>query len=295
MWTRLAFRASKLGIAIEPVMELDLDPDRTEVANWPESPLGEPLVPDEESLARLTLDSRFLGRQSRLTLWFDSETGEAFQREQVETGGKERRRVFRFARGGAGRFTWQPRRGESVDDPSSWSDRSDAWEAFPAQVGDRPVVETAALLYLLTRADLNETGEETRILAFSKGLVLEVTARVEGWVRERVDYRLAEGAGKRRIEGDRLLVLVSLSGHPVDKPPSRDDDETMELLGLHGDLEVLLDAELRLPVELRGRIPIFGRVRVRLREADLESGLATGAAAQPSQRKPSDRARKSGG
>ncbi len=268
-WTRLAFRASKLGIAIEPKVRLELVPREAAATTWePAPPDRRPIPPPGDPVARLTLDTRFLGRESSLILWFDPTTGQAVQREQVETGSKDRRRIYRFTRDGAARVTWGERTtGAAGGDV--WSDRHDAWEAFPDGLGERPVVETSALLHLISRADLDETGEQLVVLAFTKGQVLEVTARVEGWVSQHVDYRLSCGPGESRIHGKRSLIRLSLSGRPAGEPDRSRKDEPLELLGLHGEIAILVDPEYRVPVALEGRIAFFGKVRVRLREADL--------------------------
>ena len=42
------------------------------------------------------------------------------------------------------------------------------------------------------------------------------------------------------------------------------DSDDFELLGLHGNIELALDAETRTPLMLSGSAPIFGKITLRL-------------------------------
>jgi hypothetical protein len=56
-------------------------------------------------------------------------------------------------------------------------------------------------------------------------------------------------------------LRLALQGLPV---PGGDPDEDLELLGLRGRLELLLDPATRAPLQLSGNVKIVGSVTLRL-------------------------------
>jgi hypothetical protein len=57
-------------------------------------------------------------------------------------------------------------------------------------------------------------------------------------------------------------LRLSLKGLPV--PGGKTGDDDLELLGLRGQLELLLDPETRAPLQLSGTVKVVGSVTLRL-------------------------------
>jgi hypothetical protein len=57
-------------------------------------------------------------------------------------------------------------------------------------------------------------------------------------------------------------LRLSLQGVPV--PGGNPEDDDLELLGLRGRLELLLDPESRAPLQLSGNVKVVGTVTLRL-------------------------------
>jgi hypothetical protein len=91
---------------------------------------------------------------------------------------------------------------------------------------------------------------------------------VTGTRAVKVDFVETSAASGTRRRQERIeAIALRLRGVPMDAPG--DDDEPFELLGLRGDLELLLDPQTRVPLQLKGRVKIAGPLTVRLREAML--------------------------
>jgi hypothetical protein len=70
------------------------------------------------------------------------------------------------------------------------------------------------------------------------------------------------------VRGEVEALVVAVRAAPG-------SDESVELLGLEGDIELLLEPVARFPLEIRGRIRIAGDVRVRLERVHLRPSSTT--------------------
>lgn len=261
-WKAVELEASKLGMKARSSIEVEplsaaARSELIEVESHRETPAG-------PSGLLLTEETRFAGRDSQTRIWFDGRDGTSQQREVLETGKRERRKVNRFTDTGVFTLRVYPTREQSGQAPSSWTDRSETFYPF-AELGrpdaTRPVIEPGALIYLVAAGTLRRVGESEVFYAFSDKRILPVEARVvrNTWVG--AEYDLVTHGKSHRIENPQHPALeIRLS-------PSGVDDDDMKILGLQGEVTLLVDPELRIPLEVSGRVKFLGRVTIRLQKA----------------------------
>ena len=219
-------------------------------------------MPAGNDLARIELDAAFGGRRSETRLWFDPRRATAMQRLKLRVKKRDGyQKTWRFTEGGVYSQRRSPvDRNEGGGPIDKWSRVAETFYSHPAsRQGCGPIAEPSQVLYLVSAAG----GERPyRFCTFSDETLHRVELEPRGKVTLGVDYerRTDDGVNRRRgrVEVDKIL----LKARPMDG-----QGEEFEFLGLEGDVEIYLDG--RVPVEVAGRLPGLGRVRVKLVAVDL--------------------------
>lgn len=265
-WTEIRMTASKFflsgesRLALRTVQGATTLPDLLVVADGQFTPL----TPGNEVL-ELVFDTSGVGRTSRLTLLMDPLSGAAIQRVQHDVTGRQRQRTYRFGIEGAYQRTfWPASSAEKSLQPSRWTKTSEGLRAYPIAPGKQPVIEPTGLLYAVAAAPLAKEGDVMEVLVFRRRDTQ--TVRIEVLPARDVSVRYDElwptGTVQRR--GKVRPLRLSLRGMPT--PGVAADDDDLELLGLRGRLELLLDPATRAPLQLSGDVKILGTVTLRLAE-----------------------------
>ncbi|MEQ1802361.1 MAG: hypothetical protein ABL989_10590 [Gammaproteobacteria bacterium] len=262
-WSEIRMTASKLFITAEARLTLRTVPGAAVVPDLLAVPAGQftPLVPDTDVM-ELLYDTRGAGRVSRLTLLMDPRSGAALQRTQHDQQGKQRLRTYRFGVEGAYQRTfWPANAAEKALMPARWTETTEGLRAYPIPPAGRPVVEPTGLLYAVAAASLDKPGDALEVLVFRRRdtQVVRIEVLPPKDVSVRYDELWPKGAVQR--SGKVRPLRLSLQGLPV---PGSDPDEDLELLGLRGRLELLLDPATRAPLQLSGNVKIVGSVTLRL-------------------------------
>jgi len=261
-WCELVYRASKLGFSTTSKVTLDALPSGQAAAGFIDAGEYTGLAPHGPELLRLRIISSLLGRETTSTLWFDPVRAEAYQAIQHTTGKRHRYRAYRFAEQGVYSLLRKPGDGQEGLAPERWANGSDQAFPHPPWAGsDLLVASPSALFYILSVAGLSRPGDHVELPVFSRTDVSLMKIRVAKTERVRVDYTLSgSGQDERRVR-DRVAALhLSLSAQPLDERSASD----FQLMGLEGDVEILLDPEYRVPLEIEGRVPRAGKVTIRL-------------------------------
>ncbi len=220
-----------------------------------------PLKPGTDVL-ELLYETRALGRQSRLTLWMDPISGAALQRTQHDQDGKMRLRTYRFGSEGAYQRTFRPATAaEKALPPERWTNISEGLRAYPVDPGQQPVVEPTGLLYAISAAALDQPGDTLDVLVFRRRDTQTVRIEVQPPREISVRYDELGPQGTVQRSGTVQALRLSLQGLPV---PGGDPDDDVELLGLRGRLELLLEPKTRAPLQLSGNVKVVGAVTLRL-------------------------------
>ena len=263
-WSEIRMTASKLFLTAEARLSLRtvpgaaVSPDLLPVADERFTPL----IPGKEVL-ELLYETRAVGRRSRLTLLMDPLSGAALQRTQHDQDGKLRQRTYRFGVEGAYQRTRLPATAsEKALPPDRWTRTSEGLRAYPVSPGRQPVVEPTGLLYAIAAAPLNQPGDALEVLVFRRRDTQ--TVRIEVLPSREISVRYDElwPGGTVQRSGKVQALRLSLKGLPV--PGGKTGDDDLELLGLRGQLELLLDPETRAPLQLSGTVKVVGSVTLRL-------------------------------
>ena len=262
-WTRLRFEARKLFLKATTEVRFATAPRRDLEGQLIDSPRSAASEPRGARIARLELDSSLAGRRSEVDVWFDPGEVFALQRRKLRHGKKAYQKTYRFTDDGVFSRRRSPRSSaEGERPPGGWSRVEETFYAHPGKRRDCPaIIEPAMLFYLVAVADL-APREPLSICAFSNKVLSRLELRPTGSVPLRVDYAEISAGGRTRRKGEIEAQRIAVSARPLDHA-----EEDFELLGLEGDVELFVHRGV--PVEVGGRIPGFGRVKVRLAEAEL--------------------------
>jgi len=267
-WSELEYKASKLGFSTTSRISLEMVPSKQAEASFLPTGNGVGLSSLGPEVCKLRISSSVMGRHSTSDLWFDPLHAVAYQALQITTGSRQRYRAYRFADRYVHSFLRKPEKDESSLPPDHWSNMNDQRYPHPSWAGKQLVVSSAsALFYILTTADLSEVGNHVEIPVFSRTNVSLMKIRVEGQERLKANYVVESTVtGKRRVKGRVDALRLSLRAQPLDGT----SESNFRLIGLQGDVEIHLDPRNRVPLQIEGRIPRAGRVRIRLQRLTLK-------------------------
>jgi hypothetical protein len=264
-WTSLEFGARKMGFS----MTANLALGSSAAASAPSLVApgeGTPLQPTG-TVESLRMRTSFVGRNSDATTLFDPTTARAFQQVQIDSGKRQRFRVNRYCEQGVFTLRRTPEKGEEKLPHERWTKASQNWEEYPAWAGeDLLVADASTLFYVAAAAPLARPGDRHQVPVLAKGNLILVELTVLGTQSVKVDYESVAGGTGSRVKRAVDALRVSLDAQHLD-PDSTEGD--LELMGLQGDVELLLDPETRLPLEFSGRVPVAGKVTVRLVRAEV--------------------------
>ncbi len=227
------------------------------------SPQGEPLSPGGPEVLVLKLKSviegLLVGRQGHdITVWFDPVTGAGLQRERLRLGKKPDSKHYRFTQEGVYRMRRKPRdQSEVALSPEGWTRTKETFYPHPEQAGEcRAVTESSVLLYKLSVMPITDKEAAPSMCVFHQQRIHRVTVQHRGEQSLEVDF----GQEPRQITAVKLV----LQARPLEPDQT---DELFEFLGLQGEIEILMAADPRIPVQISGDLPPVGRVTFDLSEA----------------------------
>ena len=265
-WSEIRMTASKFFLTAESRLALRTLPAETVIPDLlvVADEQFTPLVPGTDVL-ELVYDTWGAGRKSRLTLLMDPGSGAAIQRVQHDQASKPRFRTYRFGIEGAYHRTfWPATASEKLLQPKEWTRTSEGLRAYPVSPGKQPVIEPTGLLYAIAAAALNKPGDTADMLVFRRRDTRTVRITVLPSREVSVRYDEAWPTGTVQRSGKIVALRLSLRGMPA--AGGNPDDDGLELLGLRGQLELLLDPATRAPLQLSGDVRILGKVTLRLAE-----------------------------
>ncbi len=258
-WTRLRYEARKLFFKGTTEVRLGAGSRRDLIASPGHAALEPGSGGPAPRVSLLELDSVFAGRRSEVEVWFDPGGLVAFQRRKLRHGKKAYEKIYRFTADGVFSRRRSPRiSGRRPAEP--WGRLEEEFYRYPGERGGCPTVaEPTMLFYLLAAAELTP-GEPLTACTFSRRDLSRVEVRAAGAATLKVDYAELTDGERRQRQGEIEALRVTVRARPL-------DGGDFEFLGLEGDVEIFLVDGV--PVEIRGRLPRFGRVQVKLVEVEL--------------------------
>lgn len=262
-WEKLDFTASKLMITARSSLTAEHEPIETSRSQWAGIETGRRSERDIATTVRLGSETSFLGRASSTTVWINPKSLGAFQRTLKESGSRTRQKIYRFSDTEAIAYRSEPAGSEErqLDEPQ-WTKRGEQRIKTPPGT---VVTDPLTLFYLISTHPLTALDKGIEVDVLTRNRVTRVRIRrtaTAATVGTRSTVVNADG----RVTRDGKTTQIPVRIYEV--VPIEDNGD-LRLLGLEGAIEVAVDEALRMPVEIRGKIPPVGRVTVKLRRASL--------------------------
>lgn len=255
-WTELGYQGGKMGVKAESQVKIELVPTTEVSSDFVDAGERGAIQPSGDQIARLFIETSVKGTHSVSELLLNPENAAAYQRAQVSTSKKKNyRRVYRYLTDGV--FVQRQIPDVATGDPLDWPISNSRVIEFPAGVAGQGVTEGMALFYMLSAADFREVGDKLRFLNFDRDGMTEVVMTVENLQQMKVDYQEISPTGQRRVKETRTVALLTVSGSAIGE-----GEDAFEFLGLRGKIEIFADTELRIPVAVKGRVPVAGKTTV---------------------------------
>jgi hypothetical protein len=269
LWRRLSFRAKravvdvKVDVRLAPFSTAEFESIwRTNPQSIPPPSLGQEVynisvnrVIDHIFSPPVTLANQVL---------FEPHQVVAFYRLRLRRGKDEIKRSYWFSREGVHRLRTKPSsKGEASGDPEKWTDAKTSFYPYDlTQLGCTQVTDPTLLIYLLSAARMDKRGDSLSLCVFGKQQLHRLRLRVEGLQTLEVDYSENSDEGKIRKKGKGDSLRVTLEAQPLQS--DRKDAENFSFLGFQKDIIIDIDPELRIPLQISGRIPTVGSVSLKL-------------------------------
>jgi hypothetical protein len=266
-WRKLEFeRRSVWGTAnsqIELSEKAAIDFD----GSWQKPGNRDYLLPTGSRLWELNVDASVGRNQARLQLILEPSTTAIYQRDRLTIGRRDRRNKFyRYAADSVTRVRSEPQPGELSQPPDQWSQSSVQEIAFPALPAGAVVTSPYALLILASSIPLEQDSHTTVYVHTDFNLYRVVMQRGED-SQLQMGFLLHDSeGGSQHYEEVRPVQTIRLLAQPTAQTPAKPD---FELLGLKGDLQILVDTETRLPLRVMGTAPRVGKAHLDLKSAVL--------------------------
>ena len=189
-------------------------------------------------------------------------SGYLLQRSRLTSGRNTRLKEYRYAAEELVRTRREPNSSREL--PST------RWPVSSRRDISYPVFEEGAILtsmpalLLAAGSVLDAPAQAATVYVHGDNNFYRVRLNVVGEEQLEVDYLL--DGGLQRMQGERTAIVVGLQVDPVGMP--RGDPE-FSLLGLDGQVSILLDEQSRLPLQVRGRAPRIGETYINLVAADI--------------------------
>jgi len=265
-WSSLQFHAAKFFFSVDT----EVTTRSLSASDLPEILIttaeGRPVQPDG-LVQEIAFATDAFGRHTIMSLLVNADSGAALQRTTHDSGGRYRHRVYRFTDKGAYHKTrWPVGKTEEKLPADRWEEWSEAGEdlrPYPHDAVGELVTDPSGLLYIVGAAKLDQPGDHFEILTYVRKHVHRVHIEVTGTRMIKVNYKERQGANSKHRKDKKQALRLLIRGEPLD---DGDDQDEFELLGLRGNIEMLLDPVSRAPLQLTGKVKIAGKVTMRITE-----------------------------
>jgi hypothetical protein len=269
LWSRLYFRAKravvdvKVDVRLAPFSTAEFESIwRTNPQFIPQPSLGQKVY----TINVHRVIDHILSRPVTLSnqVWFEPIQAEALYRVRLRQGKDDIKRTYWFSRKGVHRLRTRPStKGEGSGDPAKWTDARTSFYPYDlTQLGCPQVTDPVLIIYLLSTAHMDKNGDSLSLCVFGKQQLHHLRMQVEGLQALEVDYFENREEGKVRKKGKVNSLRITLEAQPL--PADRKDAENFSFLGFHKDITIDIDPELRIPLQMSGRIPTVGTVSLKL-------------------------------
>ncbi len=272
-WAELSYSAHKLLFGATTVIRVEGLPAETvtELLRTPPTGRQVPLPTGGAAAVSVTTDLPF-GRDETVRLFFDPNTGAALGGEKTMLGRSAYHKLLRYTDGGL--YTWRSAPAndrETALSPEGWTRHKEYLVEPPLRPPQgTPVIDSYALLYLVTAARLDRRGSGLRIVMLADDRYVEMAFATGGLTYSRVSFDEIWPGGSRHRDGNVVTRTVRATARALGATDTSEDVD-LGFLGMRGALTIYLETGTGLPVALSGRVQHIGEVTVRLTRAVLKT------------------------
>jgi hypothetical protein len=275
LWSELSFGAK--GTLVDVAIDLRLAPFPTAEFEtiWRTYPQPIPLPSPGQEVYNLEVNrviDHIFSRPVRLwnQVLFNANQANSLYRVRLRRGKDDIERAYWFCGEGVHRLRRMPKtKGETSLDPAKWTDVSTSFYPYDVTPLECPqVVDPMLIIYLVSAAPINQEGEILTLCVFGKQQLHQVRLGYHRMENLEVDYSVNSGEGRVHKKGrvDGLKITVESEPMVSDKK----DAENFSFLGMQDDIAIHIDPHLRIPLQVRGKIPTVGNVTLKLREVKMK-------------------------
>ena len=260
-WSELEFKLHALIVSAEFQIGVETVSRQQAEPSWISPSQGTAVLPTGPEVVVVTEVFEILGRRFDTTLWFDPGSLSALQRISIETKKNVHRKIFRFTEEGY-YLEWRKPEGKEEKSlpPARWSQETKSYETHPSTYrSGTPITGSSAVFYLLSASDLEAVGDTMQLLAFSQQSVSILTFKVEGMESLNLEYEEHVG-GTQTKRTTAEALRISVDAKPLD--PSAESSHSH--MGMMGNGDYFIDRKTRVPVEMRGKMPV-GSAKLKLK------------------------------
>jgi len=275
LWSDLYFRAKRT--VVDVAIDIRLAPFSTAEFQsiWRTYPQSIPLPSVGQEVYNLEVNrviDHIFSRAVKLNnqVLFDPDHANTLYRSRSRLGKDDIERAYWFSGEGVHRLRKMPKtKAETSLDPAEWTDVKTSFYPYDlTQLGCPQVVDPMLLIYLVSAEPIVKDGEVLSLCVFGKQQLHKVRLRVEGLQIIEVDYSENASEGKVRKKGKVGGLKVSLESEPMGR--DNENAENFSFLGMHEDIAIHIDPELRIPLQVSGKIPTVGAVTLKISEVKMK-------------------------
>jgi hypothetical protein len=280
LWSRLSFRAKRAVVDVK--VDVRLAPFSTAEFEsvWRINPQSIPLPSPGQEVYNISVNrviDHIFSPPVTLSnqVLFEPNQAAALYRVRLRRGKDDIKRTYWFSREGVHRLRTKPStKGEASGDSAKWTDARTSFYPYDLTQPRCPhVTDPMLLIYLLSAAHIDKSGDSLSLCVFGKQQLHRLRLRVEGLHTLEVDYSENREEGEVRKKGKVDGLRITLEAQPLQSDLK--NAENFSFLGFHKDITIDIDPELRLPLQISGRIPTVGAVALKL------SGVRMKGSSQP--------------
>ena len=274
IWSDLSFRAGRT--VVDVAIDIRLSPfTAAEFESiWQTYPQSIPLPSVGQEVYNLEVNrviDHIFSRAVKLSdqILFNPDRANSLYGVRLRRGTDDIERAYWFSGKGVHRLRRMPKsKSETSLDSAKWTDVKTSFYPYDLTRLECPqVVDPMLLIYLVSAAPINKDSDVLSLCVFGKQQLHQVRLRVQGLETLGVDYSEKTGEGEVRKKGKVDVLRVTLESEPLVR--DKKNAESFSFLGMHEDIVILIDPDLRIPLQVSGKIPTVGAVTLKLSEVKM--------------------------
>jgi hypothetical protein len=274
-WSDLSFRAKSTVVDVDIDIRLAPFSRAAFESIWRSYPQSIPLPTVGQEIYNLEVDrviDHIFTRAVRLwnQVLFDPRQSNSLYRVRLRRGKDDIKRAYWFSGEGVHRLRRMPEaKDEASLDPAKWTDVKTSFYPYELnRLECSQVVDPMLLIYVLSAAPIDGEGEVLSLCVFGKQQLHQVRLRYQGLEALEVDYSVKSEEGTVRKQGTVDGRKVTVESEPLVR--DKKNAENFSFFGMHEDIAIHVDPELRIPLQVSGKIPTVGLVTLKLSEVKMK-------------------------